>query len=64
MPKPSNYRLQNRIVTFLPPADLLKFKEEAFQQNLCAAELMRKMVRNFLAQQNKPGPNHPHHYKS
>jgi hypothetical protein len=48
MPKPVNYKLNNRLVTFLPPAELKKFRERAYSENLCAAELLRRMVRHCL----------------
>lgn len=48
MSKPVNYRLNNRLVTFLPPGELKKFREQAYSENLCTAELLRRMVRQYL----------------
>jgi hypothetical protein len=48
MSKPTTARLNNRIVTFLPPADMKRFRELAYQSNLCASELARQALRKVL----------------
>ena len=48
MSKPTNFRLNNRVVTFLNPKELRTFREAAYQQNLCTAELIRAALRNYL----------------
>ena len=52
MPKPTRYRLNNRIVTFLTPRELQCFREN----NLCSAELMRAALRTYLHLDDPMGP--------
>lgn len=54
MCKPINYRLNNRLVTFLPPCEMKRFRERAYSENLCSAELLRRMVRQYLGEKG-PG---------